>query len=280
MSLRTLPEIKAFDALAEMTFQPDDAVLARWSPEVRAADSDDASISIYDVIGEDAWSGGGVTSKRISAALRAIGERDVTVNINSPGGDFFEGTAIYSLLRDHKAKVTVRVMGLAASAASVIAMAGDEIQVSEVGFLMIHNAWGIAIGNRHDFRSAADMLEPFDTAMAGLYAKRAGVDEAEAAAWMDAEKWFNAAQAVEAGLADSIMAADLVEEDAAAAKALAAVRRVDLALAKQGMSRSERRALLGEMKGGKPGAAASAMHDAGDDGLSASLADLLSTVKA
>ncbi|TKA83994.1 Clp protease ClpP, partial [Sulfitobacter sp. 15WGC] len=73
--------------------------------------------------------GDGVTSKRIAGALRSIGERDVRVDINSPGGDFFEGVAIYNMLREHKAKVTVNVLGLAASAASVIAMAGDEIKV-------------------------------------------------------------------------------------------------------------------------------------------------------
>jgi ATP-dependent Clp protease protease subunit len=186
---------------------PADHALAKWKPGIHAAVGRQAAsvISIYDVIGQDPWTGEGVTSKRVAGALRAIGSSDVTVNINSPGGDFFEGIAIYSLLREHPHNVTVKVMGLAASAASIIAMAGDKIEISDIGFLMIHNAWALAVGNRHDMREAADTLEPFDDAMAGLYAARAGVDKAEAAAWMDKETWFNGNQAIEAGIADALL---------------------------------------------------------------------------
>ncbi|HEC0958195.1 TPA: Clp protease ClpP, partial [Klebsiella pneumoniae] len=140
---------------AQFDMRPD--ALERWEPEVRAAGNDANSISIYDSIGEN-WEGTGVTAKRISAALRAIGDKDVVVNINSPGGDFFEGVAIYNLLREHPGRVTVQVMGLAASAASVIAMAGDEILMGDGSFLMIHNAWAVAIGNRHDMADAAKLL--------------------------------------------------------------------------------------------------------------------------
>lgn len=279
MSLRNLPEIKAFDGLSSFTFEPDESALAKWRPGIHAATEGDGNvISIYDVIGEDAWTGEGVTSKRIAGALRKIGARDVTVNMNSPGGDFFEGISIYELLRQHPARVTIKVMGLAASAASIIAMAGDEVQVSEVGFMMVHNAWAVAIGNRHDFRDAAATLEPFDDAMAGLYAARAGVDRAQAAAWMDAETWFNGAKAIDAGLADSLLPTSQVSEDVnETTKSLAAVRRVDAALAKQGLPRSERRTLLGEIKRGKQDAVAAAMHDAGDEDVSA-LAGLLKTI--
>jgi len=279
MTLRSLPEIKAFDKLSTLAFEPDESALARWNPGVQAASgSDDTVISIYDVIGEDPWTGGGVTTKGIAGLLRRIGAQAVTVNLNSPGGDFFEGIGIYNLFREHPAKVTVKVMGLAASAASVIAMAGDEIQISEVGFMMVHNAWAIAIGNRHDFRVAADTLEPFDDAMAALYASRAGVEKEVASGWMDDETWFNGSQAVEAGLADGILAAaEIGEADRDQTKSLAAVRRVDVALAKQGLPRSERRTLLSEIKRGTPDAAAPATHDAGAD-LSACFADLLNTI--
>lgn len=251
MTIRTLPEIKAFDELAGLTFEPDQNALARWNAGIRAAEADDdATISIYDVIGQDMWTGEGVTSKRIAGALRKIGAREVTVNINSPGGDFFEGVGIYSLLREHPAKVTIKVMGLAASAASVIAMAGDTIQIAEPGFLMVHNAWAIAIGNRHDMRAASEMLEPFDDAMAGLYAARANVKKAKASEWMDAETWFNGSKAVEAGLADALLpAAEVKEKDSKDAKSLAAVRRVETALARQGLPRHERRSLIGEIAG-------------------------------
>lgn len=104
--------------------------------------------------------GRGVTAKRISAALRAIGNNDVVVNINSPGGDMFEGLAIYNLLRSHSGKVTVNILGIAASAASIIAMAGDEVQMGRGAFLMIHNCWAVGVGNRHDFAKLANDLAP------------------------------------------------------------------------------------------------------------------------
>jgi ATP-dependent protease ClpP protease subunit len=252
-----LPKIQAFEGVSGLTFEPDGDALAKWQPSIRSASEadSDAVISIYDIIGEDWMSDNGVTSKRIAAALRRIGNQPVTVNINSPGGDFFEGVAIYNLLRDHPQAVTVKVMGLAASAASVIAMAGDRIEIAEVGFLMVHNAWAVAIGNRHDMRAAADMMEPFDDAMAGLYSSRAGVQRSKAAEWMDAETWFNGQQAVSAGLADGLLAPGTVI-DAGGTNAFTATRRVDALLAKNGMPRSERRALLAELKRGTRDAAA------------------------
>lgn len=89
-----------------------------------------------------------------------MGGENVTVNINSPGGDMFEGLAIYNLLREYSGKVTVKVLGIAASAASIIAMAGDEIQIGRGAFLMIHNCWIVMIGNRHDLAKAAIDIEP------------------------------------------------------------------------------------------------------------------------
>jgi ATP-dependent protease ClpP protease subunit len=108
---------------------------------------------------------------------------------------------------------TEGVLGLAASAASVIAMAGDEIQIGASSFLMIHNAWVLAIGNRNDLREVADFLEPFDRALADVYVARAGQDLAVVQSAMDAETWFNGSQAVELGYADSLLAADEVAFD-------------------------------------------------------------------
>lgn len=265
MSLRSLPEIKAFDGPSALSFEPDPAVLAKWSPGIRAArDESDNVISIYDVIGQDFWTGEGVTTKRVAAALRAIGGRDVVVNINSPGGDVFEGNGIYSLLKDHPHKVTVKVMGMAASAASVIAMAGDDIRISDVGFMFVHNTWSIGIGNRHDFREFADTLEPFDDAMASLYAARSGQPKKAAAAWMDAETWFNADQAIEAGLADGKLdSTEITEGGTKATKALAAARQIETALRRQGMSAREAKTLITEFRGARD-AAPHAARDAGD----------------
>ncbi|MBO6542302.1 MAG: Clp protease ClpP [Alphaproteobacteria bacterium] len=264
MSLKQLPQIKAFTALQTMAFEPDPDALDRWNPAVRAAvEGDDNVISIYGEIGQDMF-GDGITSRRIAGALRSIGKRDVTVNINSPGGDFFEGVAIYNLLREHPAMVTVKVLGMAASAASVIAMAGDRIEISEVGFLMVHNAWARAVGNRHDMRSAADTLEPFDDAMAGLYAARAGVDRSVSVEWMNKETWFGGQKAIDAGLADDLLEADAItEEKTGAANAL---RKVEKILTKSGLTRSESRSLLRDIKTGTQDAAHhAATQDAGAD---------------
>ncbi len=257
MSLRQLPKINALSIDGVKWDAPSDAV-GRWDAAVKgAADSD--TITMYDMIGSDGWSEG-VTAKRIGSALRAIGSRDVTVLINSPGGDFFEGLAIYNLLREHPHKVTVKVVGLAASAASVIAMAGDEIQVAKSGFLMIHNAWSLVIGNRHDLRSAADVMDQFDASMADLYAAAAGIEVKEAAAMMDAETWMSGQAAVDAGFATALLPADEIIEEPDQTNASLAAKR----LAKQGMPRSERRALLEQIKGTHD-AAPGATHDAGAD---------------
>lgn len=264
MSLRDLPKIEAQRLPTVCAFEPDADALERWNAAVQAREAGNNTISILDVIGSDFF-GEGVTVRRISAALRAIGDQDVTVDLNSPGGDFFEGVAIYNALRAHPHKVTVRVLGIAASAASVIAMAGDDIQIGKAGFLMTHNAWVVAMGNRHDLAEAAATMEPFDDAMATVYSDRAGVSKAKAAEWMDNETWFNGDQAVAAGLADGYLPADAVAEDktkAEAARSPKAINRVDAMLAKSGMPRSERRALLAEVKGGTHDAAPTVMHDA------------------
>jgi ATP-dependent Clp protease protease subunit len=247
MSLRSLPKINALSIDGVKWDAPSDAV-GKWDAAVKGA-SDDTTITMYDMIGSDGWTEG-VTAKRIGAALRAIGSRDVTVSINSPGGDFFEGLAIYNLLREHPHKVTVKVVGLAASAASVIAMAGDEIQVARSGFLMIHNAWSVVIGNRHDLRAAADVMDQFDASMADLYAQASGMTNKEAAKLMDAETWMTGQGALDAGFATSLLTADeVVADQEKTNSALIAKRRVDSLLAKQGMPRSERRALLDQMRG-------------------------------
>lgn len=223
--------------------------LDRWNPGIRAAaeDAEERAISIYDVIGYDYWTGEGVTAKRVAAALRSLGAGPVTVNVNSPGGDMFEGLAIYNLLREHKGEVTVKVLGLAASAASIIAMAGDTVQVARAGFLMIHNAWVMAVGNRNDLREFADTLEPFDRAMADIYAARTGQDQKAMAKLMDAETWIGGSDAVEEGFADELLPSDQVAQKSGKASA-SAVRRVESALRASGMPKSEAMRLISELK--------------------------------
>ena len=223
------------NANRKITALSTEGALDRWNPRAKAATEAPASISIYEVIGEDPWTGGGVTVKRIDAALRSIGNNDVTVNINSPGGDVFEGIAIYNRLREHQGQVNVKVLGLAASAASIIAMAGDTVEIGASSFLMIHNAWVLAVGNRHDMREVADFLEPFDRALADVYVARSGQDLATVQSAMDVETWMSGSQAIEQGYADSLLAADeVVEADSAdSGEDVKALRRLERIAAKE-----------------------------------------------
>ncbi|WP_338791121.1 head maturation protease, ClpP-related [Pseudomonas sp. AE27] len=267
MTLKTLPAAPAVRPHARVESDLLPKAMERWNPAIRAAAGDDSTtITMYDPIGMDWWTGEGVTAKRVSAALRSIGDKDITVKINSPGGDVFEGLAIYNLLREHKGKVTVQVLGLAASAASFIAMAGDEIQIARAGFMMIHNAWTIAAGDRNDFTEVADFLDQIDGTLADIYSVRTGDEVAAMRALMDVETWMGGSGAVEAGFADGLLPSDAAQEDPQAkAPHQIAARRLDAILAKQGMPRSERRSLIQELKGGTPGAAPSGTRSAADN---------------
>lgn len=251
MTKRQLPVAPAGRPCAGASCEVLPSALERWNGGIRAATGDDNSISIFDVIGRDYWDEG-VTAKRIAGVLRSMNGEDVTVNINSPGGDMFEGLAIYNLLREYQGKVTVKVLGIAASAASIIAMAGDEIQIGRGAFLMIHNCWIVAMGNRHDFVQLAESLEPFDNAMADIYASRSGLDMEAIHKLMDAESYIGGSDAVEKGLADSLMSADEVSggDDSPSA----ALRKLDALLAKANTPRSERRKLIKALTGNTPGA--------------------------
>ena len=248
MTIKTLPGAPEGHPCAGVTSHLQARALDRWNAGVQAADKEDErTISVYDVIGHDYWTGEGVTAKRISGALRALGKGAITVNVNSPGGDMFEGLAIYNLLREHDGEVTVKVLGLAASAASVIAMAGDKVQIARAGFLMIHNAWVMAVGNRHDLSDLAATLKPFDDAMAGIYAARTGKDAKAMAKLMDSETWIGGETAIEDGFADELLPSDQVSKGAAKASA-SAVRRIESALRASGMPKSEAVRLISEFK--------------------------------
>lgn len=252
MTVKSLPAAPEGRPFARENRVLPSSAMDRWNGGIKAAKSDDNSISVFDVIGAD-WYGDGVTASRIAAALRSIGGADVTVNINSPGGDMFEGLAIYNLLREYEGKVTVKVLGLAASAASIIAMAGDEVQIGRGAFLMIHNCWVYAMGNRHDLAQVAADMEPFDKAMNDIYGARTGLSSEAIEAMMNAETYIGGSDAVEKGFADRLLAADEIADgdDSPAA----ALRKLDAMLAKTDAPRSERRKLLKALTGSKSGAA-------------------------
>jgi len=171
-----------------------------WYEITNNADDDSATIRIYDEIGFF-----GVEADAFSSDLSAITASRITVAINSPGGSVMDGLAIYNSLRVHPAHVTTRVDGIAASAASFIAQAGDERIMVESSQMMIHDASGVFAGSAADFREVADFLERQSANIAELYASRSGQPVQQYVDMMAAETWMTAAEAVENGLADSVL---------------------------------------------------------------------------
>lgn len=261
------------------------SVLDKWAEDaagIRALEAGDNVITMFDLIGEDYWSGGGITAKKVAAQLKAIGPRPVELQINSPGGDMFEGIAIYNILREHSQPITVKVMGMAASAASIIAMAGDTIEIGVASFLMIHNCWVVSIGNRHDMQETADWLAPFDQAMVDVYVARSGGDAKAVAGWMDAETYMSGTQAIERGFADALLAADAMTTDAetqASDREINEIRAMELALMAQGHSRTTARARVNKIRGTTDSAPVAGTTDSASAEDWSGLADLLSTLR-
>lgn len=155
--------------------------------------------------------------------LAAITAAKIHLRINSPGGDVFEGRAIATAIREHPAEVLAHVDGLAASAASYVALAADRVQISRGAMFMIHNAWVFALGNRDDLRKMADLLEKIDGDLVADYVRETGAAQDQVEAWMAAETWFTAEEALEAGFADAI-AGDEEDDEEDEDEAMAAAR--------------------------------------------------------
>lgn len=161
-----------------------------------------AELLVYDFIGED-WYGDGVSAKGVDQKLKDMGEvEQINVRINSPGGSVFDGIAIYNMLKAHKAQVNVIVEGVAASAASIIAMAGDTISMGVATQIMIHNPWTLAYGDSNDFRKTAETLDKIRDGMIDAYHERTGVDAKDLIAMCDEETWMGPDEAIEKGFAD------------------------------------------------------------------------------
>ena len=168
---------------------------------IKAKANDTAEISIYDEIGF--W---GVTAQSFSKDLKALGNnlKQINLHIHSPGGDVFDGIAIYNLLKNHPANVTVYIDGLAASMASVIAMAGNEVIMPENAMMMIHKPWGIQGGDAEDMRKYADLLDKVENTLIPAYANKTGKTPEELAEMLSAETWLNGKECVEQGFADKL----------------------------------------------------------------------------
>lgn len=155
-------------------------------------------------ISDETWYGDEVTPQLFKDELN-IDSGDITVWINSPGGDVFAAAQIYNMLRDYKGHVTVKIDGLAASAASVIAVAGDTVLVSPVAMMMIHNPATLAMGNTKDMEAAIVMLNEVKESILNAYVDKTGLSRNKLSKMMDDETWFNAKKAVELGFADEVL---------------------------------------------------------------------------
>ena len=171
-----------------------------YSP--RASVHEPAVLQIFDQIGEDWFGGSGISAKAFSDALQSVGPGPLVVEINSPGGNVWDGLAIYNMLRGRQAPVTTRVVGIAASIASIIALAGDSIEMAEASLFMIHDPSGMVAGTSDDMRKMANALDQHAEILAGIYTKRTGKTSAQIRAAMTAETWFTAQEAIQFGLAD------------------------------------------------------------------------------
>lgn len=171
---------------------------------VRNENDESRTLFLNGEISDETWYGDEVTPQMFKEELQD-GEGDITVWINSPGGDVFAAAQIYNMLMDYKGNVTVKIDGLAASAASVIAMAGTEVQMSPVAMMMIHNPATIAIGDSSEMKKAIDMLDEVKESIMNAYEIKTGLSRSRISHLMDAESWFNAKKAVELGFADKLL---------------------------------------------------------------------------
>lgn len=174
---------------------------------IQAEGSNEATIYLYDPIVSDRWEAeyfGGVCPQDFVPQLASINADTIHLRINSPGGDVFAAQAMCTAIKQHAAKVIAHIDGVAASAATSIACACDEVVMSDGSMYMIHNAWTIALGDKNDFIETASLLEKIDGALADIYSARTGKKKEEMAAYMDAETWFSAKEAIDIGLADKM----------------------------------------------------------------------------
>jgi ATP-dependent Clp protease, protease subunit len=195
---------------AERRAEMPERLAKAWASAQGATKARNAAASnellIYDVIGYDFWTGGGVTPEMVSAFLDGLPKdtSEIIVRVNSPGGSVFDGIAIYNLFVNSGKRVLIKVDALAASAATIICMAGDEIAMAGNAQMFIHKAWSIAMGNAEDFLKEAAALESIDGSLIATYAARTGQTDETIDKMMADETWLNAASAKEKGFCDVI----------------------------------------------------------------------------
>ena len=180
------------------------AATRRFWNWVRNEANGENELYLYGTISDETWWGDEVTPTLFKSELKKhVG--DVTVWLNSPGGDVFAASQIYTMLRNHKGKITVKIDGIAASAASVVAMAGDETLISPTGMLMIHNPMTFAAGNKAEMEKAITLLEEVKETILNAYEQKSHLSRAKLSHLMDEESWFNAKKALQLGFVDGIL---------------------------------------------------------------------------
>ena len=175
--------------------------------KAEAASNSTPTLYVYDAIASndaDAEFGGGVSPQAFVTALNKLDAPEIHIRLNSPGGDAFGGRVMEGAIRAHPSRIIAHIDGYAASAASYVALAADEVEIAPGGFFMVHNAWTIAIGNALDLLDRAALLEKIDATLVQTYAARTGQDAAVIKTLMEAETWIDAATSLELGFADRI----------------------------------------------------------------------------
>lgn len=175
--------------------------------EIKVQGQDEATIYLYDAIGD--WYG--IGALQFAQELAGITAPVIHLRINSPGGDCFDARAMQTLLMQHPARVIAHIDGIAASAATFLAMAAAEIEMTQGARFMVHNSWGLCIGNKHDMTALAGLLDTMDQEIAQDYQKKCGQTLGQIQAIMDAETWMTAQEALDAGLVDRIYTGQPVE---------------------------------------------------------------------
>jgi ATP-dependent Clp endopeptidase proteolytic subunit ClpP len=173
---------------------------------IKALSEKEVEVYLYDEI--SMW---GIEAEQFIREINEISAGTINLRINSPGGDVFDGTAIFNALERHPSRIVTHIDGIAASMASVVALAGDEVRMAENAFFMIHNPWGLCIGNAADMRKEAEILEKICDSMIGTYSRKSGQDKKQIRSWLDDETWFNAEEAKDAGFVSEIVSAPAVE---------------------------------------------------------------------
>jgi len=189
---------------------------------IENAASAEPELYLYGQIGKDFF-GEGISADQVVKDLNALGKKkQITVRIDSPGGAVFEGTNIYNALVRNPAKIHIEIDALAASIASIIAMAGDRIRIADNAMMMIHEPAGVVIGTAKDMRDLANLLDKTRGNLIGIYAKRTGLDNEKVSSLMQAESWFNATEALQAGFVTDILPAKIANNSASFDKNLLA----------------------------------------------------------